>query len=425
MSISSSSSYYQLQPHSEEMEEGEQSQTQSQSHHDHHDLLPTTYEIEEQNNLDRTFFKIRYRSNSVVSHTSSTTELSTNVQLPTIKVLGTGGTIASKGTTSHQTAGYEVDLTIEQLIESIPDISTTCLLEYEQIFNIDSKEFDIRQLLQLYAKIVEDLNNYDGIVITHGTDTMEETAFFLQSTINTFKPIVICGSMRPSTAISSDGPMNLYQAIVIASSRESRGRGVLIALNDRIGSGYYITKSNANSLDTFKSIGQGYVGNFVNNEIHYYFPPAKPLGLTYFNITVNDPITDQLPQVPIIYAHQGLDNRIFKLTIEGLNAAGLVIATMGAGSLSDNTNTYLSELVSQTEFPIVYAKRSMDGMVPIGALPRVPIINEDYEINKGSIIFNNAIAGGYLNPQKARILLQLCLKQNMNLKEIKKVFKGV
>lgn len=77
--------------------------------------------------------------------------------------------------------------------------------------------------------------------------------------------------MRPSTAISSDGPMNLYQAIVIASNRESRGRGVLIALNDRIGSGFYITKSNANSLDTFKSIGQGYVGNFVNNEIRYFF----------------------------------------------------------------------------------------------------------------------------------------------------------
>ncbi|EAZ63185.2 predicted protein [Scheffersomyces stipitis CBS 6054] len=374
---------------------------------------------DESRDLEHSQFKIRYRSNSVVSGTS---ESSLNFDtLPTIKVIGTGGTIASKGSSAHQTAGYEVDLTIEDLIKSIPDISTTCLLEYEQLLNIDSKEFGTKELIQLYSKIMSELPKYDGFVITHGTDTMEETAFFLQLTINTYKPIVMCGSMRPSTAISSDGPMNLYQACVIAASRESRGRGVMVALNDRIGSGYYITKSNANSLDTFKSIGQGYVGNFVDNEIHYYFPPAKPLGMTYFNLRL--PLADNdLPSVPILYAHQGFNNKIIDVTVKELEAKGLVIATMGAGSLADETNQYLSDLVESMEipFPIIYTKRSMDGRVPLGSIPKVR--TEDHT---SLSTFESAIPGGYLNPQKARILLQLCLYEDYNMQEIKKVFKGV
>ncbi|KAI5959274.1 uncharacterized protein KGF55_005424 [Candida pseudojiufengensis] len=354
---------------------------------------------------DHVAFKLRYRSNSIISATTTEDER----PLPSIKILGTGGTIASKAESSKATAGYEVDVTIEELVRNIPDLSTTCLIEYEQVLNIDSTEMNLKESAILRNQIVEDLKKFDGIVITHGTDTMEETAFFIQSTINTSKPIVICGSMRPSTAISSDGPMNLYQAIVIASSPDSYDRGVLIALNDRIGAGFYITKSNANSLDTFKSIGQGYIGNFVNNEVRFYYPPAKPLGLTFFDLK---PVFN-LPEVPIVYAHQGLNTKILEFTINNMNAKGLVIATMGAGSLSSETNKYLSSVVD-INFPIIYSKRSMDGMVPIGALPKI-----------NGRVFENAIAGGYLNPQKARILLQLCLNEGYDLKRIKKVFKGV
>lgn len=368
--------------------------------------------------IEHPIFKIKYRSNSVIS-TGALSDGSTYEKLPTIKVLGTGGTIASKGTTAHQTAGYEVDLTIEDLIKSIPDLSTTCNLQYEQVLNLDSKEFGTKELLTLYNKVKDDLYNYDGIVITHGTDTMEETSFFLQSTIHTNKPIVMCGSMRPSTAVSSDGPMNLYQAIVIAADKQSRGRGVLVALNDRIGSGFYITKSNANSLDTFKSIGQGYVGNFVNNEVHYYFPAAKPLGVKYFKLT-NPLVSAELPEVPILFAHQGLNNKLIEITIKGLNAKGLVLATMGAGSMAKETNKFICDLSKKyNNLPIIYSKRAMDGMVPMGSLPKVQ------DSNGETIDFDNAIASGYLNPQKSRILLQLCLSNGMKTDEIKKVFRGV
>lgn len=362
-------------------------------------------------------YKIRYTRSHSVSSASAFSITggegeSLSLSLPNIKVLGTGGTIASKGASSHQTAGYEVDLTIEDLIQLIPDLSTTCNLQYEQVMNLDLKEMGDKEVLLLYHKIVEDLPNYDGFVITHGTDTMEETAFFLQMTINTYKPIVLCGSMRPSTAISSDGPMNLYQAIAIASSKESRNRGVLVALNDRIGSGFYITKSNANSLDTFKSNGQGYVGNFVNNEIHYYWPASKPLGVMYFNLEATQTPVEQLPKVTILYGHQGLDDDLVDILVNQFKSQGIVLATMGAGSMNQHTNERLHYVTKDNKIPIIYSKRSMDGMVPRGSLPKIAG-------------FDNAIASGYLNPQKARILLQLCLVNGYPLSEIKGIFQGV
>ena len=374
------------------------------------------YEIDiESYHGERPLFRIKYRSNSVVS--SNFSDSAPTDILPTIKVLGTGGTIASKGSSSHQTAGYKVDLTIEDLINSIPDLSTTCNLEYEQVMNVDSKEIGTDDLLQLHKKIQEDLSKYDGFVITHGTDTMEETAFFLQLTVHTFKPIIMCGSMRPSTAISSDGPMNLFQAISIAANKASRGRGVLVALNDRIGSGFHITKSNANSLDTFKSSNHGDIGHFVNNEIHYYFPPEKPLGITYFDISG----TTSFPEVPIIYAHQGLNNKLTELAVTELGAKGLVFATMGAGSLSSKTFDFVGNLVHNRNIPVVYSKRSQDGMVPKASLPKT-----FYSTTTGEDIpFETNVASGYINPQKSRILLQLCLNQGMNTSQIKTCFKGV
>lgn len=358
-------------------------------------------------------FRVVQRSTLALSLASIAAD--DNSKLPTIKVLGTGGTIALKGSTGSQTAGYKVDLTIEELVALIPDLTLTANLEYEQVFNVDSKEINSSELLLLYQKVKEALAEYDGIVITHGTDTMEETAFFLQLVLNTDKPIVLCGLMRPSTAISSDGPMNLYQAISIASNPTSRGRGVLVALNDRIGSGFYITKSNANSLDTFKLAGQGYLGNFVNNEVHYYYPPSKPLGIVYFDV---DPL-DAPEDVVILYAHQGLSNRIIELILTGLTCRGLVLATMGAGSMADATNDFIATLTRKSQIPVVYLKRLMDGMVPTAAIPKRATDRATGEV----FDYTNAIAGGYLNPQKARILIQLCLAQNMNIDSIRKVFR--
>ncbi|ODQ77519.1 hypothetical protein BABINDRAFT_163521 [Babjeviella inositovora NRRL Y-12698] len=357
--------------------------------------------------IDHTVFRIKSRA----SFSNSAP------RLPYVKIFGTGGTIASKGSSSSQTAGYKVDLTIDDLVSSIPNISQFCNLTYEQLLNLDSKDMNYTHLRILYDKVIHalEVDRYDGIVITHGTDTMEETAFFLQLTVKTDKPIVLCGSMRPSTAISADGPMNLYQAIVIASNRELWNRGVLVALNDRIGSGYYITKSNANSLDTFKSIGQGYLGNFVNNEIHYHYPPSMPSGITHFDIGTE--LVQELAEVPVLYAHQGFNKQMIRMCIEQLGAQGIVFASMGAGSMSDEVNEMAYEMWLEHKVPFIYSKRSMDGMVPKAALPKIH--------HEGKPAFEGAIAGGYLNPQKARLLLRMSMLAGMDLPQIKRVFEGV
>lgn len=332
-------------------------------------------------------------------------------KLPKIKIFGTGGTIASKGASSSNTAGYHVDLTIQQLLQEIPDISQICEIDYEQLCNVDSKEIDEEALLKIYSGVSKALQTFDGIVITHGTDTLAETTFFIESTIDSGDvPIVFVGSMRPSTSISADGPMNLYQAICIAANRQSRGRGVLVSLNDQISAGYYITKTNANTLDSF-NVRQGYLGNFVNNEIHYYYPAVKPMVCHKFKLRLGTEkgklAPNAFPTVHILYAHQSISCDLIQLVSR--NCDGLVIATMGAGSLPSAVN----DMILSLSIPVVYSKRSMDGMIPRANLPK-------QKDNKPC----NIIASGYLNPEKSRILLQLCLFEQFSTEEIKDVFSG-
>lgn len=329
--------------------------------------------------------------------------------LPRIKILGTGGTIASKGASSSQTAGYHVDLTIQELLESIPDISGVCEIEYEQLCNVDSKDINEEILFKIYRAVSDSLQSFDGIVITHGTDTMAETAFFIESTIDFGElPVVFVGSMRPSTSVSADGPMNLYQAICIASDPKSRGRGVLVSLNDQISSGYYITKTNANSLESF-NVRQGYLGNFFNNEVHYYYPPSKPLGCHKFKLRLEDSSpASKLPTVCIVYAHQAMDSELIDIVAE--RCEGMVVAALGAGTLPEVVNT---RCLAQ-DIPIVFSKRAMDGMVPNANLPKSADQSKC-----------NIIASGYLNPEKSRILLQLCLAKKYTMEETRHVFCGV
>ncbi|CAI4620322.1 AMP_1a_G0036670.mRNA.1.CDS.1 [Saccharomyces cerevisiae] len=196
------------------------------------------------------------------------------------KFFGTGGTIASKGSTSATTAGYSVGLTVNDLIEAVPSLAEKANLDYLQVSNVGSNSLNYTHLIPLYHGISEALasDDYAGAVVTHGTDTMEETAFFLDLTINSEKPVCIAGAMRPATATSADGPMNLYQAVSIAASEKSLGRGTMITLNDRIASGFWTTKMNANSLDTFRADEQGYLGYFSNDDVEFYYPPVKPNG---------------------------------------------------------------------------------------------------------------------------------------------------
>lgn len=373
-------------------------------------------------------------SEDITITTSSTTheiDLHTeDLSLPVVKILGTGGTIASKADSDVKTSGYEVDLTIEDLVSTVPGLSLIAHLKYQQIVNVDSTELNATHLLLLHREIKRSYDE-EGIrkfVITHGTDSLEETAFFLELTLN-YPDIVIVltGSMRPSSSISADGTFNLYQAVAVAANDQSIGRGVLVVLNDSIGSGFYITKTNANSLDTFKSIGQGYLGSFVCGNVCFYYPPSKPSNL-YIEIDSqkltnnlqfsSDPVASkrrhELPEVSVFYNVQGFNPKIIELAVEQMDTKAIVLATSGAGSLTAETNEFLKYIWQKYHIPVVYSKRSQDGCVTVSNLP-----TDDFDLP-----FEGFIAGGYLNPQKARILLQLALLKNYNILQIKQAFKS-
>ncbi|XBW35703.1 hypothetical protein QEN19_001273 [Hanseniaspora menglaensis] len=331
-------------------------------------------------------------------------------RLPKIKVIGCGGTIASVGANSSSTAGYKIGLTIQDLLSQLPDLSEVCQIDYEQVCNLDSKEMNEENLMKVYCCISKNLQKYDGFVITHGTDTITESSFFLDLTLDFSCPIVLTGSMKPASALSSDSMMNLYSSFLVASNAASKNRGTLIVMNDQITSGFYANKTNANSIDSF-NVRQGYLGNFVNNELHYYYPSSKPLGVPNFKLNINGEMFNNdkelvyeniLPKVVILYAHQGFSSELIKLVEP--HYEGIIIATMGAGSLPDFVNDYIKTLKK----PVIYSKH-MEGMVP-----RVNVPSAD-----------NCISAGYLTPEKARILLQLGIHSNFSNLEIRNTFKGV
>ncbi|KAJ5994878.1 hypothetical protein N7481_001855 [Penicillium waksmanii] len=224
-------------------------------------------------------------TSAAVPHVSTSSKGHThqNGNLPNVTIFGTGGKIASKGTSNTQTTNYKVRVTIEALVEAVPELCYISNVSGLQVSNVDSGSINSTILLDLARYVNADMENLisHGSVVTHGTDTLEETAFFLDLTVETHKPVVITGAMRPSTAITADGPLNLYQAVKFAGSDEARDRGVLVVLNEkvngshsvprsiltsvisRIGSAYTTTKNNANSLDTFYATEQGQVDFFI------------------------------------------------------------------------------------------------------------------------------------------------------------------
>lgn len=325
-----------------------------------------------------------------------------NASLPNVTIFATGGTIASQGSTNTQTTGYSIGLGVQQLVDAVPELLNISNIAGYQASNVPSG--DINETISLYLAhmINEELAKDDisGVVVTHGTDTLEETAFFLESTVNSTKPVIVVGAMRPATALSADGPLNLYQAVKLAGSPAGRNRGTMIVLNDRIGSAFYTTKMNANSLDTFYSTEAGQLGVFINQVPYFFFHPSEPVGRVVFNVSN---VTDLVP-VPILYAHQDMLPALFPACYDA-GAKGIVYAGVGAGGMSSAANTNAEALYNATGIPIVASHRSPDGMVP------PPNGDPDF-----------TISSGFYNPQKSRILLQLALTLGWGEEQIRELF---
>jgi L-asparaginase len=305
-------------------------------------------------------------------------------------VLATGGTIAGQAASRAANAYNAGSVNAQELIQAVPGIDKLAQLGTEQVASIGSQDMNDKIWFKLARRIqqISDNNEADAIVITHGTDTLEETAFFLDNVLHTDKPVVLVGSMRPSTAISADGPSNLYEAVELAADPRARGRGVMIVLDDKIEAARWATKTNTTSVETFNSPDAGPIGYVDPASARFIGPPLQRRPTTLVL-----PAGDQLPRVEIIYAHSNMDAAQIEHAIAD-KAKGIVLAGVGDGNTS---KAALAALEKATHKGILVVRSTRVGS---------GFVNRNVEVDDDKSGF---IVSLDLNPQKARVLTQVLI----------------
>jgi L-asparaginase len=325
---------------------------------------------------------------------------------PRIRILATGGTIA--GAQTGQTSyGYQSGkFKVEDLIAAVPEMNELAQLSGEQVANIGSQDMNDEVWLKLARRVNDVLksDDVDGVVITHGTDTMEETAYFLDLVAKSDKPVVLVGSMRPATAVSADGPGNLYNAVSVAASPRARGRGVLVVMNDQIHAGRDVEKMNTTNVDTFASPTRGPQGLVHSGKIDWFEPSNKP-HTTKTEFTVAK--VDKLPRVDILYAHANMPTDLIEASVRD-GAKGLVIAGVGDGNMTKEAVQALEKAAKEKNVVVVRSTR-----LPTGVVLRNNEVDDDK---------NGFVASGELNPAKSRVLTQLALTKTSDPKKVQTMF---
>jgi L-asparaginase len=328
---------------------------------------------------------------------------------PIVYVLSTGGTIAGSGSSSTDLSNYKSGSILgEQLVKAVPQIAQIADVRVEQIVNVRSSDLTIDNWLSLAKRIqaiLKETPAVAGFVVTSGTNTLEETAYFLHLTVRSDKPVVLVGSMRPATAISADGPLNLLNAVRTAIAPESRGKGGLIVLNDEINAARDTTKTNTLRVETFRAPELGILGYVDEDRVSYYRTTTKRHTLnSEFDVTN----LTSLPKVTILYSYIEPDPVLLQAAIKG-GARGIVFAGTGNGTLSifeSNAVKDMQALPAAERPALVRSSRVGNGRVtPTAEFDAMDIVASDT-----------------LNPQKARILLMLALTKTTDLKEIRRIF---
>jgi len=322
-----------------------------------------------------------------------------------VVILATGGTIAGAAPSATQAGYTSGQVGIETMINAVPGIKDLANLKGEQISNVGSQDMTFDIMLNL-AKRINELTSSgaaDGIVITHGTDTMEETAYFLNLTAKTDKPVVLVGSMRPSTALSADGPLNLYNAVAVAADPRAQGRGVLVVMNDHIHAAHSLTKMSTTDIQTFMSPLRGLVGVVAYGKSDFYnMPPWKHTSESGFDVSD----VTKLPRVDIIYADVDMSPDLIDDSVKD-GAKGIVIAGVGNGNMNKAAVDACARAV-KAGVVVVRSSRVATGLV-----------GRNVELNDDQLGF---IASDELNPQKSRILLSLALLKPCSPSDIQQLF---
>lgn len=337
---------------------------------------------------------------------SSTGALAVEQSLPNVVVLATGGTIAGAGASSANSATYQAaKVPISKLLEDVPQLKQVANVTGEQVFQVASESFTNNDLLLLAKRVslLSKQSDVDGIVITHGTDTVEETAYFLNLTVHTKKPIVLVASMRPGTAMSADGMLNLYDAVVVAASASARDRGVMVVLNDNIYSGRDVSKMINISPNAFIS-PWGSLGMVVEGK-PYWFRLLDKRHTVHSEFNIDN--IKSLPDVDVVYGYGNVDRTAVDAFVHKGDKA-IVYAGTGNGAVPDRL------------VPVLQSARDQG----------VQIIRSSH-VNLGGFVVRNAeqpdekynwVAGHDLNPQKAKILATVALTKTMDSKDIQRIF---
>ena len=324
---------------------------------------------------------------------------------PTIYILATGGTIAGSGSGALDTSYTSGTVTVDKLIAAVPDINKIATIKGEQISNIGSQEMNNEVWFKLANRVNELLTSgkADGVVITHGTDTMEETAYFLNLVVKSDKPIVMVGAMRNSGSLSADGPLNIFNAVNVAINKEAVGKGVMVVMNDEIHAAREVTKTNTTAVDTFKSPNSGKIGTVFYGNVKFYMNPTRKHTVnSAFDITK----IKELPRVDIIYSHSNDNPDFVNLAVKN-GAKGIVNAGMGNGNPFPSALEALGEAV-KGGVVVVRDSRVGSGETTLNG-----------EVDDGKYGF---LASDNLNAQKARVLLMLALTQTTDKAKIQEFF---
>ncbi len=331
---------------------------------------------------------------------------SAHAQKPKVVILATGGTIAGAALKPTDPGYKSGAVGVDVLIDAVPQLKDIADVSGEQIASIGSQDMNDEVWLKLAKRVNELLASpdVDGIAITHGTDTLEETSYFLHLVTKSDKPVVLTGSMRPSTAMSADGPLNIYNCVAIAADPQARGRGVLVLIDDDIHSAHDVIKRHTTDVATFTSGEAGLVGVSLFGAQTWYRTPAQVhTAKSEFTIAADQAT---LPRVDIIYAHANMSPDL--ITAAAVNGAkGIVIAGVGDGNMTAPAWTELQRVAKEGVVG-VRSTRTNGG-----------ITRRNIEVNDDQ---GGTVASMELNPSKARVLLQLALLKTSDAKKIQDYF---
>ncbi len=327
-------------------------------------------------------------------------------QKPTVYILATGGTIAGAGTSDVASAYTAGAVSVDRMLSAVPEILDLAEIKGEQVASIGSQDMNNQVWLTLAKRVNELLaqEGVAGIVITHGTDTQEETAYFLNLTVKNDKPVVMVGSMRPSTAISADGPRNIYNAVATAIDPSSTGRGVMVVMNDVILGADDLTKTNTLRVETFRNPNYGQLGIVYNGKPIYTRGTLKRHTVcSEFDVTG----LTELPRVEIVPSYSNATDLFVEAAVNA-GARGIVVAGVGNGNMTTAMQNALQKARMEQGVAVVRSSRIMTG----------PTAQWD-EVDDEALHF---AASWYINPWRARVLLMLALTKTTDYQEIQRMF---